>query len=173
MSYKTPGAALILVAALLTPACGYRLSGTTSVLPEHVRNFVVMPFENRTGRPEIEQRVTEAVAQLLSRRGRYRVVTDLDDADAVLSGAVTGYRTSAVQFSPSGRATRLEAVVQVQATLRETATDELLWNQSGLLFREQFEVPETGNFFDQETEALVDIAEGVAQALVNSIFEGF
>jgi len=173
MSFKRCGTALILLATLLTPACGYHLSGTSSVLPEHVTRFVVMPFENRTARPEIEQRVTEAVAKLLSRRGRYRVVTDVDEADAVLSGAVTGYQTSAVQFSPSGRATRLEAVVQVQATLRETATDEVLWNQSGLLFREQFEVPETGDFFDQETLALVDLAEGVAQALVNSIFSGF
>jgi hypothetical protein len=78
-----------------------------------------------------------------------------------------------VQINPDGRATRLEAVVQLQATLRRTVTDEVLWSQAGLLFREQFDVPDTGEFFDQETLALDDIATGAAEALVNSIFEGF
>ena len=122
---------------------------------------------------KIEQRVTEEVAALISRRGRYKVVTSISDADAVLEGAVSSYLTNAVQFGSSGRATRVEAVVQIQATLRETATDSILWSQAGLIFREQFDVPDTGAFFDQETLALDDIARGVANTLVNSIFEGF
>ena len=38
---------------------------------------------------------------------------------------------------------------------------------------EQFDVPETGEFFDQETLALDDIAAGAADVLVTSILEGF
>jgi len=160
---------------LATLSCGYHLSGTgaASTLPEHLTVFVVQPFTNMTTRPEIEQRVTEEVAALISRRGRYKVVASLSEGDAVLSGAISSYVTNAVQFGSSGRATRVEAVVQIQATLREIATDEILWSQAGLLFREQFDVPDTGTFFDQETLALDDIARGVANTLVNSIFEGF
>ena len=166
-------ACLMAALILASPGCGYRLTGTTSVLPEHVQDFVIMPFDNRTQRPEIEQRVTEEVSSQLSRRGRYRIVTVVAEADAVLSGAITAYQTNAVQFSSTGRTTRIEAVVQIQATLRETASDEILWSQSGLVFRQQFPVPETGQFFDQESVALDEIARGAAQALVNSIFEGF
>jgi len=175
---------LLLCAAGAAAACGYGLSGTTSVLPERVRNFTVMPFENRTNRPEIEQRVTEEVSSLLSRRGKYRVVTNVAEADAVLSGAITAYQTTAVQFNEAGRATRIEAVVQMQALLRETAGDEVLWSQAGLVFRQQFPVPDSsegfeggtageGGFFDRESVALDEIARGAAQTLVNSIFEGF
>jgi hypothetical protein len=64
-------------------------------------------------------------------------------------------------------------VVRVQATLRERTTDELLWSQSGLIFREQFDVPDQGPFFDEEILALNDIAEGVAGVVITSIFEGF
>lgn len=164
----------IALLGLSTLACGYRLVGTGGgVLPPHVTTIVVTPFENRTKRPEIEQRVTEEVTRELSRRGRYRVATDPATADAELRGVVASYRTSPVQFNASGRATRVEAVVTLSATVRDLKNDTVLWSQDGLLFREQFDVPETGAFFDQETIALDDIASGAAAALVTSIVEGF
>ena len=168
-----PALAALLAIAALPPSCGYHLSGAVTSLPENIKVIAVLPFENRTNRPEIEQRVTEEVAEELTRRGRYRVVTDRASADAVLEGAVTSYRTSPVQFTSSGRATRVEAVVTLQATLRATLKDEVLWSQSGLIFKEQYEVPEAGLLFDQESVALDDIAKGAAGVLITSILEGF
>lgn len=167
--------AAILGVAVLSSGCGYRLAGTggTDVFPEHIKVLVVSPFENRTTRPEIEQRVTEAVARELSKRGRYEVVTDRTLADAMLEGAVTSYRTSPVEFGAESLATRVEAVVTIQATMRELATDDLLWSQDGLVFRGQFDVESTEDFFDEESLALDEIARGVAGALVTAMFEGF
>lgn len=168
---------VLLLAAILAGAggCGYRLAGTGggSAFPQ-VRVIVVVPFENRTRRPEIEQRVTEAIARELSKRGKYEVVTDRAKADAMLDGAVTGYRTTPVEFGSTSLATRVEALVTLQATLRELATDKVLWSQSGLVFREQFDVDESeGEFFDEESVALDGIARGAAGALVTSMLEGF
>jgi len=168
-------AATMLCVAVLLSGCGYRLAGTgtSSVFPEHIKVLVVLPFENRTTRPEIEQRVTEAVARELSKRGRYEVVTDRTLADAMLEGAITSYRTSPVEFGEESLATRVEAVVTLQATMRELATDDLLWSQEGLVFREQFDVKSTEDFFDEESIALDKIARGAAGALVTAMFEGF
>ena len=162
------------VALLLASSCGYRLAGGNTFLPEHIRVVAVTPFENRTTRPEIEQRVTEEVAREFARRGGYRVVADPKGADALLEGAVTDFRTNPVQFNEAGRATRVETVVLLQATVRDLRSDQVLWSQSGLPFREQYDVPETeAEFFDQETIALEEIARGAAGALVSSILEGF
>jgi hypothetical protein len=90
----------------------------------------------------------------------------------MLQGVVTSYRTAPVRFSDAGLATRVEAVVTLQATLRELPNDNILWSQGDLLFREQFDVPEGGEFFDQESLALEQIARGVSGALVTSILEG-
>jgi len=159
---------------LLAPGCGYRLTGTT--IPgwlKELKVIAVLPFENRTNRPEIEQRVTEEVSSQLSRRKAYRVSTDPGASDAVLAGAITSYQTSAVEFTAEGRASRVEAVVVIQAYMRNVSTDEVLWSQSGLIFREQFDVPPEGEFFDEESLALDDIAVGAAGVVVTSIFEGF
>lgn len=177
MTTTRPIVCLTIVTMILSAtACGYGLSGTTSSLPKSVRVIAVVPFENRTERPEIEQRVTEAVARVLSRRGQYQVVTDPAAADAVLEGVVTTYRTIPVEFNAQGRETRSEATLTVQATLRETATDEVLWNQSGLIFKEQYDVSQsqqTGEFFDRESLTLDALARGVAEVLATSMFEGF
>jgi TolB-like protein len=167
-------AGLFLAIFAATAGCGYSLQGTSSALPESIRIIALVPFENQTQRPEIEQRVTEETARQLASRGRYRVVTDRSQADAVLEGAIIGFRSNPVQFNLEGRASRVETVVSIQATLRDLSTDEVLWSQSGLLFRSQWDVPATeAGFFDQETVALEDIARGAAGTLVNSIFEGF
>jgi len=170
---KRDGTVLLVGAITILAGCGYALVGKGSVLPDNIQSVAINAFENRTTRPEIEQRVTEEVAREFSQRGRYRIVSDPQKADAVLDGAIQSLATRPVQFSSAGRATRLETVVTLQATLRETATDEILWSQSRLMFREQYDVQEVGEFFDEETLALDDIARGAAGTLVSSILEGF
>lgn len=175
-------AALLLVGASL--GCGYKLAGANTFLPERIRSIGVAPFENRTRRPEIDQRLTEQVTREFAKRGDYTIVSDPGAADAWLEGAVAEFRTQPVQFNEAGRATRLETVVRIEATLRDVGTGEILWSQKTLTFREQYEISEeeTGvsagggsdePFFDRETLALDQIARGAAGALVTSILEGF
>jgi len=169
-------AARVLVVGMmifLAAGCGYKLAGQGDFLPEHIRVINLESFENRTNRPEIEQRVTEEVARQFARRGRYRVVTILEGADASMEGVVTSYRTEPVEFNAEGRATQMLAIVTIQATFRDLSNDEVLWSQSGLNFRDQFEVPQVGEFFDQETLAIERIAVEAGGALVSSLLEGF
>jgi hypothetical protein len=42
-----------------------------------------------------------------------------------------------------------------------------------LIFRGQYNVEETGQFFDQESINMDQIARGAAEAVITSIFEGF
>jgi hypothetical protein len=172
-SRSRAGLALLLAFTITSVGCGYRLAGQGSLLPDHVKAFLVVPFENRTQRPEIEQLVTAAVTLQLNKRGRYTVVSNRADADAILEGAIAEYRTAPVQFTDELVANRIEAIVRIQATVRDLASDEILWSQEGLIFKEQFEVPQGGTFFDQEILALDEIAAGAASALVTSILEGF
>jgi TolB-like protein len=165
--------ALALVAAL-TAGCGYHLAGTGTFLPKNIKTIAVAPFENKTARPEIEVRTTEAVARELSRHGGYKIVTDKTKADAYLEGTVTDFRTTPVQFNAEGRATRLETAVVLRASLRDLASGEILWSQANLLFRDQYDVQQQeANYFDLETTALDALARGAAEALVASITEGF
>ena len=166
--------AAALAVALAACACGYRLSGTGTFLPKGVNKIAVSAFENKSARSEIDVRTTEAVAREMSRRGGFKVVPDKAQADALLEGAITEFRTTPVQFNAQGRATRLETTVVLRASLRDLKSGAILWSQSSLVFRDQYDVQQSDvNYFDLETFALDDLAKGAAQTLVNSITEGF
>lgn len=172
---RHPGMRLVpIVIAAASLGCGYRLAGTGTFLPKNIKTIAVAPFENRTGRSEVEVRVTEAVARELSRHGGTKVVSDKAVADAYLEGTVTEFHTSPVQFNAEGRATRLESTVVLRASIRDLASGEILWSQANLLFRDQYDVQQQQvDYFDLETLALDALARGAAQTLVNSITEGF
>jgi TolB-like protein len=174
MRAATPAVVATLALAVVAVGCGYKLAGTGTFLPKHIRTVAIAPFENRSARPEIDIRTTEAVTRELSRRGGFKVVTDRATADALLEGVVTDFRTTPVQFNDQGRATRLETAVVLRASLREVTNGNILWNQANLVFRDQYDVQQTDvNYFDLETLALDELARGAAQTLVNSITEGF
>jgi len=166
--------ASLFAVAVSCSGCGYKLAGTGTFLPKNIKVIAVAPFENRTTRPEVEVRVTEAVARELSRHGSTKVVTDKALADAYLEGVVTEFHTSPVQFNSEGRATRLESTVVLRASIRDLVTGEILWSQANLLFRDQYDVQQVQlDYFDLETLALDALARGAAQTLVNSVTEGF
>ena len=49
-------------------ACGYRLAGKGTTLPDHVQRIAVPLFKNDTNQPDIAQRITESVADEFIRR---------------------------------------------------------------------------------------------------------
>ena len=164
----------LIVIAVSCFGCGYKLAGTGTFLPTNIKSIAVAPFENRTTRPEVEVRVTEAVARELARHGSIKVVTDKAVADAYLEGVVTEFHTSPVQFNAGGRATRLETTIVLRSSIRDLVTGEILWSQANLLFRDQYDVQQVqSDYFDLETLAMDALARGAAQTLVNSVTEGF
>jgi outer membrane lipopolysaccharide assembly protein LptE/RlpB len=166
--------ALGLAAALLTPACGYRLAGRNQLLPPSVRVIGVPPFENHTRRPEIEQRITEQVTATFIQRGGYRTTASERGADAVLRGEVTGYDVTPVSVGPDGRANRYEVVITASVELDTVPAGSVLFRSSHFVFKKQYDVEgNLVNFFDQEIVAIEQIARDFAQSVVTSILEGF
>ena len=154
--------------------CGYSLVGRGTNLPEDVEGIYVAPFENRTQRQQVEQFVTEAIAEELVRRPRYRVVGEAD-SDATLSGAVSAFGLTPIAFDADGRATEYEISVTAQVALARTGdSDQVLWKNDRYVFRENYQVDTgEGGFLDLEDLALRDAAERFAETMVSDLLEGF
>jgi hypothetical protein len=167
-------ASFLVLGAGLT-ACGYSLVGRGSgVLPPEITSIGVPPFANETGRPELEQRITEAILRQLQIRSRRRTAATAAGVDAVLAGEVTSYRAAPVEFNPDGRARTIEVVITARARLQTTADRRLVWASDHFVFRENYPVGEQAvEFVDQEVVALERVAEDFAEAVVTSLLEGF
>jgi outer membrane lipopolysaccharide assembly protein LptE/RlpB len=162
-------------AAWWTTGCGYALLGRGSSLPEDVRKLYVQPFENRTQRAQVEQFVTNAIASELVTRQQFALVTDPDEADAQLDGAVTGFAVTPVSFDGQGRATEYEIAITARVALRRLRVENgVLWSNDNYVFREpyQLEVSQVG-YFDQEDVAIEQASTHFAKTLVSDLLEGF
>src|SRR5947199_8645121 len=88
MKRRLPAALLLISAALA--GCGYALVGKGSNIPDDVRSVYLQPLQNRTPRQQVEQELTQAIAQELVTRQRFAVVGNAAEATAEITGAVTG-----------------------------------------------------------------------------------
>jgi outer membrane lipopolysaccharide assembly protein LptE/RlpB len=165
----------LLLPLVLLAGCGYALVGKGNFLDPAVHSIAVPAFVNRTTRVELEQRVTQAVAEEFVSRGRLRLVTDPKQADVILHGSIDSFGIFPVGFNPQGRATQYQISITAKIELVDhRAEDKVLWKNDQYRFTENYQVDVTNtDAFDQESRAIREIAVRFAETLVTNLLEGF
>lgn len=175
--------------AILLSACGYRVAGTSSRLPEGLKVIAVPMIENQTNHYRIEQIMTEAVVHEFLARTKYRIVSNEDNADAVLHGQITSFEAVPVVFDttpgpnstpvPNVNATTTSATtmlvsVHMKVWLEERETKQVLYKNDNYLFREPYELStDPTKFFDEQGPAMERMSRDFASRLVADIVENF
>lgn len=159
---------------LLLMSCGYALVGRSNFLDPSIRTIEVPAFVNRTTRVELEQRVTQAVAEEFVSRGRLTLVTDRKNAHVILRGSIDTFNIFPIAFE-AGRATRYQISITAKIELLDHRNeDKVLWRNDQYRFTENYEVNlASTDAFDQETRAIQEIAVRFAEGLVTNLLEGF
>ncbi|MBN2264456.1 MAG: LptE family protein [Candidatus Aminicenantes bacterium] len=167
-------AAALAVALAAAPAgCGYRLRGTGSSLPPHIRTMSVPMFKNATTRFELDVKLTRAVINELVSRGKVALSPDPDSADAVLEGEITSFLANPIGFGDSNQADKYNITVTARITLKDGSSAKPLFSNPSFVYQQEYDVPTGSSFESVQTEALDKIAERFARSLVVSILEGF
>ncbi len=165
----------VLVLAVLLAACGYHVAGQGDLLPKDLHTIAITPFFNVTSRYKIEQYLTRSVSHEFLSRTRYKVVADESQADAVLRGGVTNIFLTPIIFDPvSGRASTIQAIVQLQVTLTDRKTSKVLYQNQNFESRQRYEISIDPKAYLEESEVgLQRLSESVARNLVSAILEQF
>ena len=171
---------VIVCMASVTAGCGYALSGRGSFLPDYIETIGVPMFENATTIFEVEQLLTEQVRQAFINRGRYRVVPETTGVDAVLAGTIQSISIQPASFTGDQQVSRYVFMMTAGIQFREISTNEVLWENPRLVFRDEYEVasgggnaPNVSAFFGQRSNAVERVATDFAQTVVSSILEAF
>jgi hypothetical protein len=160
---------------LFTVSCGYHEAGQATRITPDVKTIAVPAFKNRSYTFRIEQQVTAAVTRELLERTHYRILPNLGDADAVLSGTIKEVRARAISFDVNtGLATSLQVQVTADVHLEDVHSHKLLFSNSNYVFREEYQVSETAStLFEEDKPALERLSRDLARALVTDILENF
>jgi len=154
--------------------CGYALVGRGTNIPDDIHNIYLSPFTNQTQRQQLDQFVTEAIANELVKRRRFDVVGELSKADANISGEVVSFGLTPITFDDQGRATEYEISITARVVFKRTDNDQVLWKNDHYLFRETYEADTgVGGFLAQEEDAIRGAAKRFAETMVSDLLEGF
>jgi hypothetical protein len=155
--------------------CGYSVGGKAAWMPKTVKTIAIPAFANGTPRYKLARLLPENITREFHTRTKYIIVTDPNQADAVLKGTLVSMNPFPIIFDPaSGRATGVEVVVTIQITLTERATGKVLFTRPALEFRERYEIssdPQT--YFDESGTAIERVARDAARSVVSAILENF
>lgn len=171
---RTGLAAVLATVALAALGCGYALVGRASNIPDDVRSVFLKPLGNSTQRVQVDQIVSQALADELVTRQRFSVLSTAEGADAEISGSVEGFIVNPVSFDADGRATEYEISITVKMLFRRLAPEQVLWQNDRYLFSQsyQLEASELG-YQDRETPAITATAKKFAETVITDLLEGF
>ena len=168
--------------ALIFSGCSYHVAGSRAprggdggsigTLPGNISSVAIPFFENRTKKPRVEGVITDAVAnEFMSSVD----VVDVDEAEAILVGAIESYELKPVSFSSSDVVQEYRLFVTISVALVRTADEAVLWKETHISDYEDFvvDVNDITSSNDAEWKALKDIAFDTARLVKERMLEEF
>src|SRR5262249_26797088 len=160
--------------------CGYSLAGRGSFLPDYIKTIGIPTFENRTTLFNLETQVTAKVRSEFIGRGRYQIVPEGTNVDAVLTGELSGVSIQPVSFTTQQLASRYTITMSARVALHDVREGKVLWENPNLVFRQEYESQASGQtqidpsiFFGQDQNALDRMTTEFARTIVSAILEAF
>jgi lipopolysaccharide assembly LptE-like protein len=122
---------------------------------------------------------TQKVRSEFIGRGKFKILPDAEGVDALLTGNVVAVVATPVSLNLNGLATRYMLTMNASVELRDVKQNEVIWQNPGLLFRQEYDV-ETGaqsldpaTFFGQDANAFDRMTTDFARTIVSAILEAF
>lgn len=132
--FRLRGIAALLIGAgmlLTAAACGYHVAGQSPLFSQDIRRIYVEPFISRTHDVGVEQELTSALRSEFYRRGELKVVDQVDQADAIVSGVIRSLDSHVASVNRKDEVLQWESVMVLDVSLRRREPNEILWRGQG------------------------------------------
>jgi hypothetical protein len=164
-----------MLALLAASGCGYHLGGRGDLVPKTVQTIAVQPFGNATARYKLARLLPSDISRELISRTKYKLVEDPNQADAVLTGALTNFSAYPIIYdAATSRATTVQAIVNLQVKLVNRADGKVIYEKQGAEYRERYEISvDPAAYFDESGTAMERLSKDVARGVVSGLLNAF
>ena len=148
----------------LLAACGVQYGFSEGAFPSHIRTMAVVPFENETAAPELQNELFESMRKELQKRLGVRDATQ-EKADALVRGIIVTYDVDIpIAFSADARqavSARRRLQITIDVEILDQTTGKVLWQRKSLRAEGEYAERAEPEGRKQAIEKLVsDIVEG-------------
>jgi hypothetical protein len=150
----------ILILIVFFTGCFYSFKGS---LPGHLKSIAIPLFDDRTAYPNIREDLTNLVTDKFVDDNSLRI-TDIADADIVLSGMVVSITQRAAVLKPGETVEDYNIYVNVKVTCEDVRSNKKLWEKT---IQQYSAMPASGQQEERE-QAIQDALESIAEEIVNN-----
>ena len=146
---------------LASSACHFPYGFNGGGLPPNIHTMAILPFENHTPSPDVQQELLAKMRTELQKRLGVRDATE-DHADAIVRGVIVDYQPDEpVAFSAQSTTARRRLHITIDVEIYDVGKGKAIFSRKGM--RADGEYAERG---DQEGRRLA------SERLVNDVIEG-
>jgi len=121
---------LLILSAIFISGCGYHVPGTSdSWVGGDARIVYVQLFENMTAEPYLDNYMTDALVEELSRSRLFELTEDAGAAEVLINGTVDSFTSHAISYSSTDTITDYRATMSITAKLLDVSNDQVMWQE--------------------------------------------
>lgn len=164
---------VLVFAVLLVWGCGYRFSPGGEGIDPAVRTVYIEPFANRTSEANLETMFRSAFTDWFAKGGRFKLVDQAHQADALWRGGVQTLTTTTLSYRASNIAAeeRMVVVLDLQFVHRESG--RMIWSDRAFSGIQDYAIPEGSNTESARKNALAKLAMDTAERAYRMMMSGF
>ncbi|MBN2201696.1 LptE family protein [bacterium] len=153
---RTVGAAAVLALTALLIRCGaYSFSGAS--LPPHLKTVAIPLFENRTPEFGIDQTLTDAVIEAVTRDNTLKIAEPAS-ADCILRCTLNRVEDRAGQYNQNEEASTFRVTLSVQAVFEDMRKRVVIWQGPFTAF---------GNYSEDRDAGIDEAVDKLKTEIVN------
>ncbi len=163
----------VLLLLLTVVGCGYHFPAQGGALPGGVQKIFLPLFANGTAEPRLENYLSSKVSEVFARNANLLQVEDRQQAEAVLEGVISSYRTRAYSYDKNDDISEYRSTMVVSAKFRQVEDGRLLW-QGQVSWDDEYPAADDKSLQeDFEQQAIEEISLRLAEELFYRLLDDF
>jgi hypothetical protein len=152
------------IAALSLVGCtGY---SSESLFDDSVRSVYLQMFDNQSFQRDIEYQLTDALAKRIEADTPYKIVSNRNKADSIISGQITSASTSAITTErQTGRALENEVTITAVVTWENLKTGNMIIEKMPMSASASFSEWQSQGFSYGSTLAANNLAKRIVESM--------
>ncbi len=169
--FKTGGICLFLTVIL---SCGYGFAPKGDYIDKRIQNIYVESFDNKTPQAGIENYIRTAFINQILQNSRFKTVSSVEEADAIIKGSVININTSPLSYNANTLVAEERATVIVAINFREKESGKTIWSSKNATGSVDYKMVSDINMFPAaRKQALVKLSNDLAEKTFNMMMAGF
>jgi hypothetical protein len=142
---------------VLTLVRCFSYSFTGASLPPHLKTVAVPLFENRTPEFGVDQQMTDAVIEAVTRDNTLKIA-DPSNADCILHGSLMRMEDRAGQYNENEEASTFRITLTFQATFEDLRKKTVIWQNTFSSF---------GTYTDNRDDGIAEAINKLTTDIIN------